>query len=159
MYLLAQIGFALTALISPIPAPETTITLTMQMEEIGAAMVGIDAHLVDRADETIVYGRCTSDGTGLCVMEVNDTITPEVVRGRLDLGISGSRTFIFERGKDQEIIIPFTEFGKVVGGVNHEPHPTIESFNPDEGLTALPPQQEMATLVPTTEWVVVDPAG
>ena len=159
MYLLAQVGLILTALISPIPQPETTITLTMQMDEVGAAMVGIDAQIVDRTDETIVYGRCTSNDSGLCVMEVNDALIPDLVRGTLDLGSSGTRTFIFEKGKDQSLVIPFTKFGKVIGGVNHEPHPTFEHFNPRAIPTELPPAQGEATQIPTTELVVVDPAG
>lgn len=159
MNVLAEVGLILTYLISPIPAPETTITLTMQMEEVGAAMVGVEAELLDRTDDTIVYGSCVSDGAGICVLEINDTIMPEVVRGRLDLGISGARTFIVERGKDQSLIVPFTEFGKVVGGVNHEPHPTVESFQPEEVPTELPPVQAAVTQIPTTELVVVDPDG
>ena len=122
-------------------AEPTTIRITVQSAEEGAAIVDV---LVRFADESgSITGLCTTDAHGDCGMVLDGEITDkEVVRGALFIGRDlGTRSVIFFGDERQiEVVVELDRFGRVtVPG--HEPLPTPDSFT--ESPTPLP------TAVPT----------
>lgn len=138
----------------------TWLTLEMKNERTGGAMVEIKANLYDE-NETVI-GSCVSDSDGLCEITLPNNKARRVILkiGRLDT------LYLMVGGNNPTVIdIPFERGRPIIPSHTERVYPTPIIVT-DELLTRRPtgqpvrPQTDPAvtpTLIPTPEFVVVDP--
>lgn len=131
----------------------STITLTINMLNSDAVMIGVPVSLQDEMGD--ILAECVSDENGRCLLTVTAP-TGSIIRGILDLGPSGQRSIIFTIGENIEMTLELDRFGHLQQ-LGHDPHPTLESFTPPSQALLTPAPTKPPAPTATPVYVVVNP--